>query len=266
VRTGSLAGCFRWHISEDYEEFEEYEDKEDHRNRSTLRFLRLLLCVTIETSSPTHPMSLSSFDSLIASKSLLQHPFYVRWTKGELSMDDMKVYAREYYALVSAIPEVVSIVLENAKTERPEMVEFIQHNLDEEKEHVQLWERFARSMDIALGDLKAYVPSEKMQAAIQDLKDAVSGSLDAGISAVYAFEKELPEIAKTKKEGLIAFYGLTSEDAHVYFDEHLNEEEHLKVWREAAKTADESAILASMTAQNKALDAVCDVAGIECHC
>jgi pyrroloquinoline-quinone synthase len=211
-------------------------------------------------------MSLSSFDSLIASKSLLKHPFYVRWTKGELTMDDMKVYAREYYALVSAVPSVVSIVLKKAKTERSEIVAFIQHNLEEEVEHVELWERFASSMGITKAELQGYQPSAKMQEAIQNMKDAVSVSLDAGISAVYAFERELPEIAKTKKEGLIAFYGLTSEDAHVYFDEHLHEEEHLKVWRSAAKSADEGAVVASMVAQNKALDAVCEVAGIPCDC
>lgn len=211
-------------------------------------------------------MSLSSFDSLIASKSLLKHPFYVRWTKGELSMDDMKVYAREYYALVSAVPEVVSIVLERAKAERPEIVAFIEKNMKEEQEHVALWERFASSMGITIEELRAYQPSASMQAAIQSLKDAVSTSLDAGISAVYAFERELPEIAQTKKEGLVQFYGLTSEDAHVYFDEHLNEEEHLQVWRDAAKSADEGAVVASMAAQNKALDAVCEVAGITCHC
>lgn len=211
-------------------------------------------------------MSLSSFDSLIASKSLLKHPFYVRWTKGELTMDDMKVYVKEYYALVSAVPAVVQIVLENAKVERPEIVAFIEKNMEEEQEHVALWERFASSMGITKAELEAYVPSAKMQEAIQNLKDAVSTSLDAGISAVYAFEKELPEIAKTKKEGLIAFYGLTSEDAHVYFDEHLNEEEHLQVWRDAVRSADREAVLASMTAQNTALDAVCERAGISCHC
>jgi len=181
-------------------------------------------------------------------------------------MDDMKIYAKEYYALVSAIPTIVSIVLEKAKADRPEIVAFIEKNMKEEQEHVELWERFASSMGITKEELKAYEPSAKMQSAIQDLKDGVSVSLDAGISAVYAFERELPEIAKTKKEGLIAFYGLTSQDAHVYFDAHLNEEEHLKVWRDAAEKADESAVLASMTAQNKALDAVCEVAGIPCNC
>jgi len=178
----------------------------------------------------------------------------------------MKIYAKEYYSLVSAIPSIVHIVLEHAKAERPAIVEFIEKNLAEEREHVSLWERFASSMGITKEELVAYVPSEKMQSAILDLKDAVSSSLDAGISAVYAFEKELPEIAKTKKEGLVAFYGLTSEDAHVYFDEHMNEEEHLKVWRDAVAAADISAIERSMMAQNKALDAVCEVAGIPCNC
>ena len=46
-----------------------------------------------------------------------------------------------------------------------------------------------------------------------------------------ALEAELPKIAKTKKDGLCAWYNLASEDAQIYFDEHLKEEEHLQVWR-----------------------------------
>jgi pyrroloquinoline quinone (PQQ) biosynthesis protein C len=83
---------------------------------------------------------------------------------------------------------------------------------------------------------------------------------------MYALEAELPKIAATKKEGLSAWYNLKSEDAHIYFDEHLKEEKHLEVWRKmkvSAGIATPSANV-SLDAQHKVLDAVCDLAGIAC--
>jgi pyrroloquinoline quinone (PQQ) biosynthesis protein C len=81
---------------------------------------------------------------------------------------------------------------------------------------------------------------------------------------MYSMEAELPKIAKTKKEGLCAWYNLSSEDAQIYFDEHLKEEEHLKVWRSAAVDAARSQTIAkkSLQAQNKVLDGVCELCGI----
>ncbi|PIR53320.1 hypothetical protein COU76_01675 [Candidatus Peregrinibacteria bacterium CG10_big_fil_rev_8_21_14_0_10_49_10] len=59
------------------------------------------------------------------------------------------------------------------------------------------------------------------------------------------------------------FYGLTGEDAHIYFDEHLKEQDHLNVWLTVDVSPEvESAVDASLANQNKVLDAVCDVAGL----
>ena len=85
---------------------------------------------------------------------------------------------------------------------------------------------------------------------------------------MYALELELPKIAQTKKEGLLKFYGLSSADAHVYFDEHLNEEKHLDVWRAMpiSKMHASAAAELSCVAQNQVLDAVCEGCGISMDC
>lgn len=212
--------------------------------------------------------TLKVFDDLIASRSLLQHPFYVKWSKGELSMDDMNVYAKEYFHLAKRIPGIVERVKNRAIEQSPDMQAMIQENMEEEQEHVGLWKRFANSLGITNEELEAYQPSETVQSAVQALEEVAEGTFEDGIAAMYALEKELPEIAATKKEGLCKFYGLESEDAHIYFDEHLKEEKHLQVWLsvQVNDVQAEAAVSKSLEAQNKVLDAVCEVAGIDCDC
>ena len=212
--------------------------------------------------------TLQVFDDLIASRSLLLHPFYVKWSNGELSMDDMNVYAKEYFHLARRIPGIVERVRDRAQEQSPHMIAMIEENMEEEQEHVDLWKRFANSLGITNEELEAYQPSATVQEAVTALEEVAEGTFEDGIAAMYALEKELPEIAQTKKDGLCKFYGLESEDAHIYFDEHLKEEKHIAVWLsvQVDDAQAETAVRKSLDAQNKVLDAVCEVAGIDCEC
>ncbi len=212
--------------------------------------------------------SLSTFDPAIASRSLLLHPFYQAWSKGALTLENLRMYSKEYFALVQEIPNLVEDVLHCARKEKPEMVAQIEKNRLEEIEHIALWKRFAMSLGVAESELSSYLPSQKTQQILEKLHKLCRKSLTAGVAALYALERELPAIARTKKEGLISFYGLTSADAMAYFDEHEGEEKHLEVWRQLAVAEGEAAqaVDECMEGQNGILDAVCDVAGIENMC
>ncbi len=212
--------------------------------------------------------TLSQLDERIASRSLLQHPFYVKWSKGELTLDDLRVYAKEYFHLAKSVPGIVSRVRDRALEKHPEMIPFIEENIVEETEHTELWKRFAMSLNISDEELTVYQPSLKTRHAVQMMEGLAERSFDHGVAAMYAMELELPQIAQTKKDGLCDFYDLTSIDAHIYFDEHLKEEKHLAVWRMVSIDCSdaEEAAEASLTAQNQVLDAVCDLCGIDEHC
>ncbi|MDA1208658.1 MAG: iron-containing redox enzyme family protein [bacterium] len=213
-------------------------------------------------------VTVEAFDDLIASRSLLLHPFYVKWNAGELSMDDMQVYAKEYFQLAKRIPGIVGRVLERAGDRNPAMKAMIAENMKEEQEHVELWKRFACSVGVSNEELENYVPSAKVHEAVSELEAVTEGTFEDGVTAMYAMEKELPAIAQSKKDGLCKFYALTTEDAHIYFDEHLGEEKHLRVWMTVDLNESTAKIAAekSLSAQNKVLDAVCDLAGIDMDC
>lgn len=211
-------------------------------------------------------MTLFALDPLIASKSLLKHPFYQKWSKGELTLGDLRVYAKEYFHLVERIPGIVARVA--VRIQDQELRDRVRENMVEEAEHVELWKRFAKSLGVSEQELLDYQPSQKAQDAVSVLEKLAEQGAEEGIVGMYALEAELPAIAVTKKDGLCKFYGLDSEDAQIYFDEHMKEEKHLQVWR--AFTVDQSraeaAAQTSLTAQNQVLDAVCDACGISMVC
>ena len=211
-------------------------------------------------------MQLSALDDLIASRSLLKHPFYLAWSKGQLTLNDLRVYAKEYFHLVERIPGIVARVADRVSDRA--MKTRIQENRREEQEHVELWKRFAKSLGISEAELVAYQPSAKVVDAVRSLETLAEGTAEDGIVGMYAMEAELPKIAATKKDGLCKFYGLDSQDAQIYFDEHLKEEKHLEVWRTFTVESDRATAAAetSLTAQNQVLDAVCDACGISMMC
>ena len=53
---------------------------------------------------------LDKIDNDIAEKHLLKHPFYLAWTRGELSREALTDYARQYYHHVAAFPTYLSAV------------------------------------------------------------------------------------------------------------------------------------------------------------
>jgi len=215
-------------------------------------------------------MLLPTLDTLIQSRSLLRHPFYQLWNKGELTIEDLKIYTKEYYHLVKHIPLIVSRMLMLA----PEDLRGrLRDHAEDETRHIGLWIRFAGALGLREDDVETHVPSAQTREAVTSLIKLTEQGFLGSVAAMYALERELPKIAQTKLQGLMRFYGLRSSDARAYFEEHVREEEHFSFWQEllrkltgeeAAKA--EAAARSSMEAQNQILDAVCEIRGISCDC
>ena len=195
-------------------------------------------------------------DQIIEEKSLLKHPFYEMWSDGKLELESLKGYSKEYYQLVKQVPHFMEPMVEDADSDLKD--ELIQ-NMKEEAAHIPLWEKFAGSMGISESELQGYQGLEKTNRAVSNL-----GSLmdpDNGACAMYAFEKEIPKVSKTKLEGLKEFYGIDTKDAIEYFEEHMTADiRHVASWEKIINntTVDDSLTLSiahrSVDAQNLLLD------------
>src|ERR1700738_3394893 len=92
----------------------------------------------------------SRFEERVAPFNLLQHPFYQAWSKGELTRDELREYASEYWHHVSAFPTYLSAL--HARLEDASLRRTVLENLaDEEglpagRAHSDLWMDFATGM------------------------------------------------------------------------------------------------------------------------
>ena len=81
--------------------------------------------------------------------------------------------------------------------------------MKEESEHIEQWIRFAGAIGVPRIELVNYIATDKTNDAISDLTHITSLSLEQAVSAMYAFEKELPKISRSKIDGLKKFYGMS---------------------------------------------------------
>ena len=177
---------------------------------------------------------IKKIDQIIEDKSLLNHPFYEMWSEGKLEFQSLVGYSKEYYQLAKQVPKFMEPIVDMAPSEaRSELIS----NMNEETEHIRLWENFAFSMGISRDDLTSYQGLKKTNEAVNNLASLME-SYDEGACAMYAFEKEIPKISKTKMEGLKNFYGLDSKDATEYFEEHMSADiRHAASWEKIINTS-----------------------------
>ena len=144
-------------------------------------------------------------DNKIADYNLLNHPFYQAWSAGELPVDALRSYAREYGAFISTIPKGWE-TLDDAET------------ADEETEHIDMWADFADGLDTAVSE--AQIPQVK---ALLETADDLFSEPATALGALYAFEAQQPATAQSKLAGLQEFYQLP-ETVELYFETHLHNE------------------------------------------
>jgi pyrroloquinoline-quinone synthase len=215
---------------------------------------------------------IKTIDDEISKKSLLNHQFYTLWREGKLTLNHLRGYSKEYFQLVKTVPELVQNIHNNFKDNpfREYYLNEIEKTQIEESEHIGPWVKFALSLGLEKTELFDYMGNNEVNIAIESLKKLSRSSLVEGVSAMYSFEKEIPQISKTKIEGLQKFYGISNNDAITYFKIHeIADIHHAKLWKTIIldlekdkinnKNSTESildATVKSLAAQNQILDSV----------
>ena len=159
---------------------------------------------------------LARLDEVRGAMSVLEHPFYERWSAGELSARELGVYAGEYRHAVLALAEASAKAAAKAG---PTHAPGLRLHAEEEAAHVQLWEQFAR----AAGALPAAPGGRRALGATEACVSTWTAGEDLleHLAVLYAIEASQPEISKTKIEGLMAHYGYAGEGPAVeYFRVH----------------------------------------------
>jgi pyrroloquinoline-quinone synthase len=140
---------------------------------------------------------------------VLRHPFYRRWSAGELTGEELARYSGQYRHAVGAIATVSAAAAEGLP-ERPELRDHAQ----EEAAHLGLWDGFVAA---AGGDSGAAPTSETAECV---RAWTAAGEPVEILARLYAIESGQPEISITKREGLLHRYGFADGSATAYFRVH----------------------------------------------
>lgn len=214
---------------------------------------------------------LTELDSRIKKYDLLCHPFYKAWSAGQLTRDDLREYACDYYHHVEAFPSYLAQV--GIRLEEGELRRAVLANMSDEKggedafglperPHAELWLDFAEGMG-ADRALRGHLPIPEVKGLMDYFSRVASEGLpEEALAAFYAYESQVPRIAQEKARGLQEIYG-ADEKTFAYFTLHTTADVyHAQVWRqqlaklveknparaEAALAAGESAAKALWTA------------------
>jgi pyrroloquinoline-quinone synthase len=181
-------------------------------------------------------------DARVAQFDLLSHPFYKAWSAGELSHGDLREYARDYYHHVKAFPAYLSafsIRLDESELRRAVLANMADEkggNSPENPEHAELWLDFVEGIGSSR-DLRSHQPLTEVRQLTSFFHDLASqGAPEEALAAFYAYESQVPRLAKEKARGLREMYG-ADEKTCGYFTLHaVADVYHARVWCEQLAT------------------------------
>jgi pyrroloquinoline-quinone synthase len=145
---------------------------------------------------------------------VLRHPFYRRWSAGELTLEHLATYSGQYRHAVVALAAASASASASADDAR--LGSGLAQHAEEEAAHIALFDRFVSAVG---GDATATATLETDACTQIWARD--ERSLLPTLVALYAIESSQPAISTSKRDGLVAHYGFRPDgDATCYFDVH----------------------------------------------
>jgi pyrroloquinoline-quinone synthase len=179
-------------------------------------------------------------DARIAKHDLLCHPFYKAWSAGELTRNDLREYAQDYYHHVEAFPSYLAAL--GLRLEEGELRKAVLANMCDEKgvegrpgkasvPHAELWLDFAEGMGSSR-NLEWHTPVPEIRQLTRHFHQVASeGTPEDALAAFYTYESQVPRIAQVKEHGLRQMYAADHKTCG-YFSLHATADVyHASVWR-----------------------------------
>lgn len=166
---------------------------------------------------------LERIDAMIDQRHLLGHSFYRKWMAGTLPPQALQEYARQYYAFESTFPRFLSTL--HARSDQAQVRQALLDNLwDEEhgdSNHAELWLRFAEGLGVDRQDVIEADRSARTVGLVDTYwRVCRDAPVAAGVAAVYAYERQVPQVAQAKIDGLKIRYGIVDGRTLEFFQLH----------------------------------------------
>ena len=178
-------------------------------------------------------------EEIIRGKRMMDHPFNVAWREGRLKLEDIRHYGRQYFHHVDFFPRYVSAVHSNT----PDMPtrQMLVDNLREEDEgpenHPELFLRFCEGTGLNRDEVLDADLREETKKCVETFMDLAKNQNHlVGLSALFAYESQQPELSGAKVKRLDVHYGIIDRRAYKFFEVHQEADVwHSQVERDALK-------------------------------
>lgn len=187
----------------------------------------------------------------LADRRLLDHPFYRRWQRGEVSIAELGAYGAQYRHFEAGLPAFLSALVEELPegTARRLVAANLADELGDPVPHLELFGAFATA--VAATDAPA---SPATVGLLETYEELLADGPAAALAGFAAYECQAPEVARSKAEGLRRHYGL-GDDGVAFWDLHAEVDARHGAWATEAlsSTADDVTVVAR--AARRAADA-----------
>jgi pyrroloquinoline-quinone synthase len=145
-------------------------------------------------------------------------------------MDDLRVYAAQYYHFEAELPTLLSAV--HSRCEDSGVRQDILDNLWDEEHgqanHRALWLDFCEAVGLGRAEPEITRLLPTTQAMLQTYRTLChQRTFQEGLAAVYAYEVQVPAVMIEKVRGLKDYFGITDEASLRFFEVHsVLDEDH----------------------------------------
>ena len=168
---------------------------------------------------------LRKLDEVIDRYAMLKHPFYKSWEEGKLTKEILAEYAKQYYAHVQAFPMYVSAVHSHCEDSTARRV-LLENLIEEERgddNHPELWLRFAEALGVTRASAQSAELLPSTVKSVETIRKLTqSEDYREGVAALYAYESQVPEVSRSKLQGLKKFYGIDDPRSLAFFAVHAD--------------------------------------------
>lgn len=171
-----------------------------------------------------------SLEKTLEKKKITKHPFYQMWSCGKLEINTIREYSKQYHKLVEASPRYMGYVY-GACSDQESRRKILWNLVDEEgkRPHSEMWLDFCEALGLKRNEVLNEQPIAETRKFLSSMEKLASRNFLEGSAALYAYEGQSPEVAKTKMDGLKKFYN-TKEGLEFFRVHSKLDKLHAKTW------------------------------------
>jgi pyrroloquinoline-quinone synthase len=91
---------------------------------------------------------------------------------------------------------------------------------NKDADHPKLWKNFAMAMGADAKEIEEIKPDQFTKDLIDNFFKNGRSTYAEGLASLYTYERQIPEIADTKIQGLKKYYGVNSKEGLEFFETH----------------------------------------------